>query len=724
MNDSGSNFKLDEATLIHLAKRYPVCKDLLSYRKCAKLIGTYLEPNTKRALISEDRRIHPSVWNTSKTGRRRTSKPNSQNFTVATDPRMDIRSCVMAPPGYKMLVSDLSQIELRVCAHISQDEEMMRAYSTWQCTACGSTGSGPIYLTHCPECGEFENEQVLKGARGFWHGLDIHQVTADNVGVKRQIAKCVHPSTLVNVSGSLRRIGTLSPLPPVDTFCDLPPTLVQTPTGFSKASQFYNGGEKDCVLIATNKSVMRCSENHLLRTKEGGWKKACELTGGDLLADPIPAYGLFAGDDPHLLEFNPFWENEGPLATVALDERWAYIAGAFIGDGSISNASGVYFSCGSDEAGAEYAKWAGSLLEILHDVGLQAKRSKCGKSIYVGSRRVIRFFNRMGLRAKKGVDIEIPDWVLSSSKRSVAFLAGLIDTDGTICRKRGAASITTRCPRLTADLCALYSNLGWAYTLTHSYNPTYKKWYHLIQTKDADALRSIQPKLRYQKKAERILRSLEKPYNPRYMPHKVKYVKAIGKHPVVDIQVDPEHCYSADLFDSHNSINFAAIYMATAWKMEQQFGVFTKDRWQVALDAFFNSYVGIKRWHRQLTVQLNKTREVRDIFNRRRKIPASEIAKSFKHSLNMFVNFPVQSSAGTYLTLVEEEIRNSFRECGWWMTRVFPSNEVHDEVIFVVEEEIAQTAADIIQHHMRYAYPLSIPVNAGMSIVESWDQGK
>jgi len=83
-----------------------------------------------------------------------------------------------------MIVADLSQIELRLCAHVTQDPEFLKAYCSWQCTKCKTTGSESVQILHvCPNCGAKENEKVLKDStvEAFWHGLDLHQMTTDDV---------------------------------------------------------------------------------------------------------------------------------------------------------------------------------------------------------------------------------------------------------------------------------------------------------------------------------------------------------------------------------------------------------------------------------------------------------------------------------------------------------------------------------------------------------------
>lgn len=176
----------DAATMDLLASRFPICKKISLYKTAAKLISTYVAPLTEKAMDSPDQRIHPTFWLVSSTGRTRASDPNLQNQPSFLDPIFEgysIKKAFVPRPGYKFIVADLSQIELRLVAHYSKDPMYLDAYRNWECTACGSRGSATIIMHKCPKCGCAENEAILKNttAVGFWHGLDLHSMTADSI---------------------------------------------------------------------------------------------------------------------------------------------------------------------------------------------------------------------------------------------------------------------------------------------------------------------------------------------------------------------------------------------------------------------------------------------------------------------------------------------------------------------------------------------------------------
>jgi DNA polymerase-1 len=177
---------LNEENLEKLARTCPAAQKIVRYRTGCKMLSTYLCPLTDMALKDPNSRIHANFWLVSSTGRTRCSDPNLQNIPTMLDKVFggrSIREPLAAPPGKKLIVCDLSQIELRQIAHFTSDPSFLKAYLDWQCTSCGKSGSSPTILHACPECGCPEDEGILKDPtiKGFWHGLDLHTNTAEKV---------------------------------------------------------------------------------------------------------------------------------------------------------------------------------------------------------------------------------------------------------------------------------------------------------------------------------------------------------------------------------------------------------------------------------------------------------------------------------------------------------------------------------------------------------------
>ena len=117
-----------EEVLQQLSGKAPIVDDILNYRGMKKLLGTYVEALPK--LINEkDQHIHTSFNQAiTATGRLSSSDPNLQNIPVRDDDGKEIRKCFIPDEGCKWFSADYSQIELRIMAHLSGDENMIEAF--------------------------------------------------------------------------------------------------------------------------------------------------------------------------------------------------------------------------------------------------------------------------------------------------------------------------------------------------------------------------------------------------------------------------------------------------------------------------------------------------------------------------------------------------------------------------------------------------------------------
>lgn len=121
-----SGFSTDNEVLEKLADMHPLPKLLLEYRSLTKLINTYTANYLK---FKKNNRIH-TTFNQSitVTGRLSSSEPNLQNIPVQSDDTYSIRKIFVAEENCFLVSADYSQIELRVLAHLSEDENMINAF--------------------------------------------------------------------------------------------------------------------------------------------------------------------------------------------------------------------------------------------------------------------------------------------------------------------------------------------------------------------------------------------------------------------------------------------------------------------------------------------------------------------------------------------------------------------------------------------------------------------
>lgn len=121
-------FVTSEEVLQQLRSKSPIIDEILNYRGLKKLLSTYVDALPK-LINPRTGRIHTSFNQTvTATGRLSSSDPNLQNIPVRDDDGKEIRKCFIPEPGCLFFSADYSQIELRIMAHLSEDENMIEAF--------------------------------------------------------------------------------------------------------------------------------------------------------------------------------------------------------------------------------------------------------------------------------------------------------------------------------------------------------------------------------------------------------------------------------------------------------------------------------------------------------------------------------------------------------------------------------------------------------------------
>ncbi len=112
-----------------LKGKHPVIDDLLEHRQLSKIKSTYVDA-LPTMVNAETGRLHTS-WNQTGvvTGRISSSEPNLQNIPIRTELGRRVRQAFTAPPGHVLLGADYSQVELRILAHLSGDENLLAAFA-------------------------------------------------------------------------------------------------------------------------------------------------------------------------------------------------------------------------------------------------------------------------------------------------------------------------------------------------------------------------------------------------------------------------------------------------------------------------------------------------------------------------------------------------------------------------------------------------------------------
>ncbi|QFJ55127.1 DNA polymerase I [Pseudobutyrivibrio xylanivorans] len=171
--------------LEELSATNPIISDILEYRQLAKLRSTYVEGLA--ACLDEDGRIRSTFMQTvTATGRISSTEPNLQNIPIRMELGREIRKVFFAKEGCTFLDADYSQIELRVLAHMSGDENLINAFKAGQ-DIHRSTAS-LVFDTPFDEVTDLQRRRAKAVNFGIVYGISAFGLAKD-IGVGRKEAQ-------------------------------------------------------------------------------------------------------------------------------------------------------------------------------------------------------------------------------------------------------------------------------------------------------------------------------------------------------------------------------------------------------------------------------------------------------------------------------------------------------------------------------------------------------
>lgn len=171
-----------------LAPEYPIVSDILEYRGLTKLKSTYADGLS--ACIAEDGRIHSSFNQTiTATGRISSTEPNLQNIPMRMELGRQIRKVFVPKPGYVFTDADYSQIELRVLAHMSEDEQLIAAYRSEQ--DIHRITASKVFHTPFEEVTELQRRNAKAVNFGIVYGISSFGLSQDLSITKKEAAEYI-----------------------------------------------------------------------------------------------------------------------------------------------------------------------------------------------------------------------------------------------------------------------------------------------------------------------------------------------------------------------------------------------------------------------------------------------------------------------------------------------------------------------------------------------------
>jgi DNA polymerase I len=176
----------DEEVLQKLAEDYPLPKVLLEYRSLSKLKSTYTDKLPKM-INARTGRVHTNYAQAvAVTGRLASNDPNLQNIPIRTREGRRIREAFVAPAGSHIVSADYSQIELRIMAHISGDENMLRAFA--EGVDIHRATAGEIFGVPAADVSSEQRRYAKVINFGLIYGMSAFGL-ASNLGIERGAAQ-------------------------------------------------------------------------------------------------------------------------------------------------------------------------------------------------------------------------------------------------------------------------------------------------------------------------------------------------------------------------------------------------------------------------------------------------------------------------------------------------------------------------------------------------------
>jgi DNA polymerase I len=180
-----TGFSTDARVLSQIREEHPIVEKVEQWRELTKLKSTYLDALPE--LIDPDTtRLHTTFNQTATaTGRLSSTNPNLQNIPIRTEEGRPIRSCFVAPRGHRLLSADYNQIELRILAHIAEEDALREIFARGEdihaATAAEILGSDPKHVTP----GERSKAKMVN--YGIAYGLSAYGL-ADRLNIEQDEA--------------------------------------------------------------------------------------------------------------------------------------------------------------------------------------------------------------------------------------------------------------------------------------------------------------------------------------------------------------------------------------------------------------------------------------------------------------------------------------------------------------------------------------------------------
>ena len=192
-----TGYSTNAEVLEKLKEKHPIIPAIMDYRMLTKLKSTYADGLIKE--IQADGRIRTTFQNlVTATGRLSSTEPNLQNIPVRTDLGSEIRKMFVPSPGSVLVDADYSQIELRVLAHIADDQTMQQAFCSG--VDIHTATAAQVFNTPIDDVTALQRRNAKAVNFGIVYGISEFSL-AEDIGVSRYEARAYIDQYLENYRG-------------------------------------------------------------------------------------------------------------------------------------------------------------------------------------------------------------------------------------------------------------------------------------------------------------------------------------------------------------------------------------------------------------------------------------------------------------------------------------------------------------------------------------------
>jgi hypothetical protein len=377
----------------------------------------------------------------------------------------------------------------------------------------------------------------------------------------------------------------------------------------------------------------------------------------------------------------------------------------------------------------EYAEWRASVKASCEKLGLPVTVASNLGSSRLGSKIDAKLLNQLELVCSNyRKKLRVPSWVIAGGRKTVlAYLAGLIDTDGSV---NSDICICQKDPLFIGQLAMLFRSLGCSVTIEPTWNKTYNRYYykiHVLGESLQKLAKEITLRSEKQEKLQARAAAIKRTTCTRYPTDydSVRLVLSAETRLVYDVHVNSEdHLYVQGGLVGHNCVNFGIFYGAMAPTIAAEAGISLEEA-ESLITRWFARFHYVQDWKERVIADARRSGYVESKFGRRRRLPGLLSQDNFvrQEAERQCINAPIQADASDMTlfasVLADEVIENSeFKSNDKCKTIEFMT--VHDSLMYYVPEGREREFMGLVKPVLEGMLNMVVPFKFDFAWGKSW----